>query len=412
MQDQPQSEDAEENPANSGRAHRRSPLRIVVSILSAIGFAVLAFVALVLFALMFGRSVELPDWAVRQIENEAGGQLTGESVSIQSVEFGLLDEAYRPTFDLRGVLLRDSAGRALVSLPHLRTKLDTSELVQGRLAIETLSLTDATLNLVRQASGELTLGFDLGLNAGDEIRSVAEILAKIDSIFSDPLLRELEVIETEGLRLRYLDQRSGEFVSLSGGDITFTNAETSLEFRVGFELALPDADPANVALTITKTKGVTGAELMARFTDLNSRQLAEQVGALNFLSILDAPVSGALSTQIVEDGSVGRFAGTLSMTSGALRPAEQAKPLPFEDAQIYVRYDAATSRLHFDEISVDAPEIRFKGTGYADLLDQEAGVPQTLLGQLRFTDIRLDPEGVFVSPVSFEEALLDLRYRP
>ncbi|MFY0691577.1 MAG: hypothetical protein JXR14_06605 [Paracoccaceae bacterium] len=416
MQDQPQPDTAEytaeDTAAEPARKKRRGPLRVAVSVVNALIFAVIAFAGLVVFAVMFGRSVELPDWAVRQLENQATAQLTGESVRIRSVEFGLLDDAYRPTFDLRGVVLRDSQNRALVSLPHLRSKLDTSELLQGRMAVETLSLSNATLNLVRTVSGELTLGFDLGLNAGDEIRSVSEILAKIDSIFADPLLRELEEIETDGLRLRYTDQRSGETVSLSNGDITLVNAETALELRVGFDLALPDADPANVSLTITKTKGAAGAELMARFTDLDSRDLGRQVGALNFLSILDAPVSGALSTEIAEDGSVGRFAGTLSMSSGAVRPARQAKPLPFEEAQIYVRYDAATSRLHFDEISVDAPELRFNGSGYADLLDVEAGVPQTLLGQLRFTEIRLDPEGVFASPVSFQEGLLDLRYRP
>lgn len=394
------------------RTTKRSRRRAIASGLVALSLALCMFAAIFVFALVAGRSVDLPDWVARDIENRATAQLSGETIAIEAVSFGFYDDAYRPTFRLRGVEMRDTQNRPLLALPTVQGKLDKSELVQGRLALETLNFDGARLSLRRDSQGVLSLGFGETLGDVEEARSVADILTRIDGFLEDPLLRSLSDVTADDLSISFSDARSGETVAIDQGSIALSNEDTSLDLQVRFELGMGAAEAASLNISASKPKGTPAAQIKLDFSEVDAAALGQQIGALNFLTVLNAPASGFLTTSLQPDGSIDAFAGTLRIGPGTLSPAAQVEPIPFDAAQIYTRYDSSDNRLYFDEISIEAPAISVSGDGHAVLLGATAGIPQELLAQLRFSDIRFAPENVLAAPLSFDRATLDMRYTP
>ncbi len=380
-----------------------------VVLLGAFAFAVLA----VSFLALMGRNVALPDIAVSQIERQLNGQMGEETVSLEAVTIGLRDDALRPTFDLVGLEVFNAQGEQILALPKLRSKLDTSELLFGRFALETLELDGATMRMVRDPDGILKFGFGAQMGGGDAVSgSLADVMTAFDSVFDDPRLRELEEVRARNIRLELIDERDDRIIVIEDGAMSLVNGTPVVQADVRFAYTQDNGTPATLVLSLEKPKGADGARLRATFDDVSTRDLAGQLAALNWLEVLDAPVSGALSLELGEGAVVEALAGTLDIQKGVLKPAEQAKPVHFNSAKTYIRYESGTQRLYLDQISLDAPELRLKGEGHADLLDFASGIPQTLLAQLRISDVLLDPEGIFENPVSFAKGVFDVRYLP
>lgn len=385
-------------------------------VLLSVGTALLSFAAAVVMVgvvMIMGRSVALPDWAATQVEAQINAQIDGPGLEIAGVRVGLLEDQLRPTVELQGVRLRSAPSMPLMALPRLQVQVDTSELLQGRIALETLRIDDARVNLTRNADGQFAFAVGSDLAEGDlQANSVAQAIKMVDTLFADPALRELEEVIISGVTLTLDDRRAGQTYSIRDGQLRLTNAEAFIGLEVTFNLAMDGAEPAQLVLSADKAKGAGGGRFEAEFSQLRMRDVAAQVSTLNFLSLLDAPVDGRLTTEFGAQGELVSFAGGLNVGQGFIQPAPQAKPLPLNSAQTSVRFSSATGRLHLEGLAVDAPELRLTGQGHADLQDFVAGIPETLLMQIRLADIRLDPEGIFETPVRFSEGQADLRYRP
>ena len=403
----------EAQPKRVKRRHRKPGA--VVLCLSVFGslltFAL--FVIIVAFLSVMGRSIELPQWAVDRVEQRLNAEFDGERIELATIMVGLRDQAYRPTVDFTGVEVYNSEDAAILVLPKLRSKLDTSELLLGRVKLETIELQGAILELNRNKDGQIELAFGAQMG-GAQVKagSMAEVMKQVDDWLDAPWMAELEEVSADALTIRLSDERTGEVTIVEQGLLRLTNADKVIGLNISFELDQPSGTPARLFFSADKAKGAEGARLVGKFNDLRARDLAAQVGALNFLNVLDAPASGALTAEIDAEGQVVGLAGTLDLARGALRPTEQARPVPFNSSKSYIRYEAATGRLTFDQITLDSPQLRLSATGYADLRDFSAGIPETLLGQFRFSNVRLAPEGMFEAPVTFVEGALDLRYRP
>ncbi len=385
---------------------------ILLSILTAMVSLVAVVLVIGLLSVM-GRFMVMPDWVTEQVQNRINAQIEGPDIVLAGVSVGLLDDELRPTIELQGMRLRSAGNVPLMALPSLQVKLDTSELIQGRVALETLNISAAQINLTRDKDGQFSFAFGPGMNAGEfQASSVGEVMELIDTAFEHPALRELEDVTVDGVRLVLDDQREGRNLEVDEGRLNLVNGANFLGLNVAFDLSMDGGAPATLTLSADKAKGGAGGRVQAEFAQLRVRDVAEQVSTLNFLELLDAPIDGKLTTEFGAQGEVVSFSGGLNIGKGFLQPAPQAKPLPLNSATTTVRYSSATQRLHMEGLDIDAPELRLKGQGHADLLDFTAGIPQTLLMQIRLSDLKLDPEGIFETPVTFHEGQADLRYRP
>ena len=80
-----------------------------------------------------------------------------------------------------------------------------------------------------------------------------------------------------------------------------------------------------------------------------------------------------------------------------------------------------SGRLGINDLSVESRSLRALATGQVYLLDAQGQPlngaltgrnPTAFVGQLALRDVRIDPEGLFETPVQFEQGALDLRLTP
>ncbi|WP_395540096.1 hypothetical protein [Neotabrizicola sp. sgz301269] len=370
-----------------------------------------------------GRTLHLPVWAVAEVEDRLNRTLgavhlpPGSALSLGGVEIAV-DRDLVPRFVLRDLRLMDGAGKALLGLSEARLSLDPGALLSGEVRPRSLRLSGARLALERDAEGRLGLSF-AGLSGSPGLQDPAQLLDALDRMFARPALSGLTLVEADALTLTLQDARAGRRWEVGDGRLVLESRESGLAAELSLTL-LDGVDPAQARVVIETAKSDSSARMTATVTRVAAADLAAQAAPLAPLAVLDAPISGEISGALTAEGQVGQLEARLQLGQGALRPDPEAAPVPFDSADMALHYDPATQRVTLKSLSVESPSLRLKATGHSDLLDASGApvargaLPRALVTQLDFSEVMVDPEGVFASPVRFSDGVLDLKlqFRP
>lgn len=396
------------------RKHRpRLGLRLVL---------VLVLLALVLGLCgmaLTGRSFGLPVWAVAEVENRLNSVLRsnehipqGAAVSLGDIEIAL-DRDFSPRFRLRDLRLIEPSGQSILALPELAVALDPGALLRGQARLSSVKLLGAQLTAVRDAEGRIGLSIG-GISGAKNPQSLAEMLDALDRMFSTPTLAGLHLIEAEALTLTLTDARAGRAWQLGDGRLILENRAEGLAAELGLTL-LDGANPAQARMVIETEKATSAARILANLDGMAAADLAAQAPALAVLGALDAPISGRMIGELGADGQLKGFEGALSLGAGAFRPAPDATPVGFDRAEMALRYDPARQKVTLGSLRVESPSLRLRARGSAELQDGKGGlarpgqIPADVVGQLTFSEVMVDPEGLFVEPVQFDTGALAVR---
>ena len=107
----------------------------------------------------------------------------------------------------------------------------------------------------------------------------------------------------------------------------------------------------------------------------------------------------------------------LALANGSIQPGTGAAEIPFERAGMSLSYDQTTARLRLTELDVQSKSLRLRAAGHGDLMAADGGplapgdMPDHLLAQIAFSEVIVDPDGLFQEPVRFPAGALDLRLR-
>lgn len=365
-----------------------------------------------------GKALRLPTWTVAEIEARLNASLEsarlpkGTAVSLGGVELAVGTD-FVPRFRIEDIRLIEGNGRSLLALPEALVAFDPRGLVAGKIRPSDVRLSGARLAVRRDAAGRIDLEFD-GRGAGP--KSSSEMLAAVETLFASPALASLSRIEAEGLTLVMTDARAGRTWQVGDGRLAIENGETAISAELGLTL-LDGAEPAQAVLTVVSGKGARTAHLTAKVDNIAATDLAAMAPPLAFLGFVDAPISGALDARLGEDGTFAGLTGRLSLGAGSLAPGKGARPIGFDRAALSLAYDPATARIELAGLSVESPSLRLKASGHGDLLatDGDAlpagALPASILAQIAFQEVMVDPEGLFEEPIRFGEGALDLRLR-
>ncbi len=395
--------DATTGPAPAPKPHWRHPglwlflLAVVLLVLVNIGLG------------LTGKAIAVPAWVVERIEVRANAALAGiASAKVGGAEL-LVDAHFVPHVRLRAVELFSAGGARIAILPDLRTTLRAQPILRGKLEPRSLSIYGAQIALRRLPDGSLDLSVGTDVAGAAEAIGPVEVVKAIDAAFALPVLSGVEQITVEGLDLRFRDDRSGQVWNAAGGWLALTQTAAEIGIDLGFTLEEAGRRQARAQLSFTSVKASPEATLSARITDVSARDLAAQSPALAWLAALDAPISGSIRSGIAADGSLSDLNATLEIGAGALQPNEDTEPVRFDRARIDLSYDPETARIDFPDIAIDGPALRVRAGAKAWLKDIENGLPSSLVGQVKITELKADPEGLFADPVTIGEGALDFR---
>ncbi|MFT6222359.1 MAG: hypothetical protein ACJA1F_000193 [Paracoccaceae bacterium] len=413
------------------RLHRRSlATRISIWIFDIVAIAVV-LVGIAVFGLA-GREVQVPHWVAERAGARLETGLDGAQIDIGQVTL-MFQKLKAPLVSFRDVSLRRADGREIFAMPVLRVGLDRQALLEGTVQPTSLALEGAALRVRREADGRFDLGFGTAQMLGGG-GSLVAVLDRMDTLFAQPGFAPIERIAATGLQLTFEDARTGRVWYIEQGQLELLQDAVQVEVRVA--LTLPNAradtpqdrEPGKVEMTFTSRKGSLEATLGARLSGVAAGDIAVQSPVLAWLRPLEAPVSGALRASVDEQGALGDINGKLEIGAGAFVPQEALAPLRFDTARAYFRFDASQNKLSFDEISVRAPQANIEATGHAYLEVEEPGPepelalsasgenakgfaawPVALVTQLQLDRVVLNPEGVFATPVTFEQGAAAMR---
>lgn len=358
-----------------------------------------------------GRPIGLPVWAVAEAEARlnAALPLKDASLSLERIEI-TVGRDWVPRLRLEDLRLTRQGGGTIVSLPEARVAFDPAALLEARLRPSSVVLSGMTLRLRRDAAGR----FDLALGDGTAMRplgSFAEVLDRVEAVLDVPQLAGLRQVEAEALSLTLEDARAGRVWRVGDGRLVLANDAETLGMELGLSLANPDGAPAQALLQVTSQKASSEARLRVTVDRVAARDIAAQSQVLALLSVLEAPISGKLTAALGADGKLAAFEGGLSLGAGALRPEPGSRPVLFDTAELGLGFDAAREVITLTQLDVQSPSLRVKAQGHVYAPGVLTGRPESFLAQVSFSQLMVDPEGLFTEPVSFTEGAVDMRLR-
>ena len=371
-----------------------------------IGFAALA---------LTGKPLRLPLWVVVEAEarlNRAlaqGGQMQGGAISLGGIVFRV-DSDFVPRLRLEDLRLSQKAGGTSLSLPEARVAFDRSSLFSGQLRPSRVVLAGARIRLRREVDGRFDLTFGAAGEA-PQLTNFAGVLDGIEQVFALPMLEKLQSISTEALSLTLEDARARRVWEVGDGRLTVENTSESLAMELGMTLMGNGDAPAQAVLSVVSQKATSAAHLRANVVNVAARDIAAQAPALAWLGVLDAPISGSLTTSLADDGQVGLLEGSLAIAAGALHPNAQSRPISFDRAALRLSYDPAIERISLDQLAIESKTLRLAATAQVYAKGVATGIPQEFLTQISVQNLKVDPEGLFAEPVSFSQGAADLRLR-
>ncbi len=375
------------------------------------GLGLVAAVLAVVLLGLSGRVIPAPDWIVARVEARANAVLADEATAkVGGLEL-FVDDRFVPHVRLSEVELYSKAGARIAVLPELRTVLRPGPVLRGRIEPRSLHISGARIALRRLEDGRLDLALGASAAAPAGALSPEEFLAAVDRAFTLPVLRDIERIEVEELDLRLDDLRTGRIWTASGGWLALRQTPERIEIGLGTEVVEDEGPTARAEVSFSSVKGSPEAHLSVQVSDAPSRDLAVQSPALAFLGALDAPISGSFETGIDADGRYAGLSAVLEIGAGALRPTADAEPVRFDGVRLVMGYDPEAALVTFSDLAVDGPSLRVSATAKAWLKDFAGAWPETLVAQVAITDLKVDPEGVFVDPVAISQGVLDFRLR-
>lgn len=381
------------------RPRRRRPLRWLLR-----GVALLVVLTTgLLLALAYppggGRVVPLPEWARARIEARIDASMPAGEVTVGSVGVALSRGRLMPRIRFTDLRLSE-AGQPRVILPALEVEMDRASMLRGDMRPRRVAILGAGLRVARAADGSLDLAF-AGTESA-EPRDLAQTMAGFDRMFQQTVFSRLERVEGQGMTLSIEDSDSGEILRISDATIDLHPAGDALILSA--EGALEDRPDSTLSLTFVRHADLSETVAAAEFTNLHSRDIALFSDALELLTLVDAPLSGRLSTVLFDDGSVGTLSGALDVGAGQAVPGGGVDPLPLNAMMLSFDYDAASARMWINDFTLDAPALSVRLSGHATLQDGPI-----YLAQVQLDEITADPPGVFAAPVSFAGGAVDLR---
>ncbi|TCP63286.1 AsmA-like protein [Rhodovulum bhavnagarense] len=387
---------------NPDQLHRRFGLWLLLSLAMLAGLAGLGGLALT------GRMVAMPDWVTARIEARLNAELAPAALGLEGVEV-MVSRATGVRVKFTGVTVIDAAGRYIARLPELDADISPRALAEGRLGLRRVALGGAEVTLRRAPDGRFDLALGAATTPISAARSLAELLDELDRALGRPGLADIEALSIESLALSFEDARAGRMWRLEGGLLTVEQDAREVALRAFFSLRGADDIQSELAFSFVSGKGSPAARFSANFSDVPAADVASQSPALAALALLDAPISGAVRSEMSPSGLLGPLNATLEIGAGLLRPAGGAPPIRFSAGKSYFTYDPDNRRLNLDQIALDTAVLRLTAEGHAYLEGMASGWPDRLVGQLAFRSVALDPAGMFERPVVFDGGAMDIR---
>ncbi|NNU80651.1 AsmA-like C-terminal region-containing protein [Halovulum dunhuangense] len=364
-----------------------------------------AILALVVLALLDGREFVLNSIDPR-LKHWIAERIGAEEITVGSVGFTLGEGADPAGLTLNDVRIGGGEGPSL-SLPRIATGFQVLGGLQGALRPTSIALDGIALDLIRAETGALTLSADRAgagapvplLGAGGGGGADFEAMLDAAAIFGRlEALSRLQRVDLVGADITYHDGRAGRRWVARDASAYLERGAGRLNASVTATLSDGQGASVPVQATIQRQEAAGITRYAVRFDNARPGDVAAQVALLEFLALVDAPVSGALAAEFSDAGNLLALSGALRMGAGALRPTPE-REIAFDAASVYFSYDPRSDRFRLDSLDLVTERGSLRADGVV-LVDRDAtGAVAALVSQLDLYQVAL--AGTEGAPIVF-----------
>jgi hypothetical protein len=370
---------------------------------------ILLIVAVITIIAMLTRTMTAPDWLRGQIEDRISAAAPDVDVSFGDLEL-TLSNGWQPQVRVRNVEIKNDAGEEVIAFSQADVALALQPILRGEVKPKTIEISGVFATLLRDEDGNMSLRGGSALSGpSKEAANLPALIEQLDTAFELPELSALQSAEVQALTLRYEDTKAERVWVIDGGRLRLNHDGEELRLSADLAVLSGGADVATFEANYTSEIGDTRAEFGINIAGISAQDIALQSPALAWLSVLKAPISGALRSGVNSEGNLTPLNATLQIGAGVVQPTEAAKPIPFTAARSYFTYDPSTQTIDFDELSVDSKWITASTDGQAHLNGMEDGVLDALIGQFKLSGFAVNPNDLYEEPVNFDGADMDFK---
>lgn len=256
---------------------------------------------------------------------------------------------------VRNLRIVDPQGTAQATLGAADVTLSLKALLRGILAVKTIEIDAARLELVRTAEGELHVaGMRQADAEGPGSGQPFELL--LQGMLAEPATdRPIDFLEEIGIvdsNLAFDDRKAGIAVSVPLRSLIVYRHPAGLMGDIDVEI-VTGGQTARIALNAIYQKADETIALNGSFSGLRPSAKAFLAEVLESLSGLDLALSGSITGAVGLDGAVQDLRLVVEGGAGTLAaPAVMPKPLPIRSLAARVRLDGASATLAIMEASV------------------------------------------------------------
>lgn len=358
-----------------------------------------------------GTRMDVPDWLRQRVETRLDQHLGDLRIEFGEIHL-VVNRGWRPRIGLRDVVLTQADGTPVARLADAQVSLSMRSLLRGQIQPKMIWLSGLYASLRRDQDGKFALSF---ADAGSPLREASDLPQLIeywDTQLERPGLHALTEVATEALTLRYEDGRLNRVWILDGGTVRLRRQGQSLDLSGAFSLLSGRQYVGTVEANYKSEIGDAAADFGFLISEIASEDIAAQAPALGWLAALKAPISGSLRGGLGREGQLLTLSASLQIGKGVIQPSPETQPVPVESAHSYFTYYPVEQALQFDELKVDSGWVSGTMVGRADLSGIENGRLTELVGQLRFSDLHLNPGYLYDTPLELADIGVDFRLMP
>jgi hypothetical protein len=327
---------------------------------------------------------------------------------VADVVLALGKEGENSGLRLRDVKVLDADGGAIARAPEIGVRFRAWDAMRGDLAPTQIRLDGTEATLRRNADGGFSFKFAEPAAADAGGASFFDLLRSAER--DEGVLRKLRRVEARNVTLTYDDRATGQSWTAGGVNMAVWRLGGRLYGSLTVRADLGAGKLVNLTLTGNRPLTSDVTTLAASFSGADGPDIGGQIPALSWLDGVHAPISGALSLKLGDNGELFELSGQLEVGAGEAVSGDGARTA-IRSAALSMDYDAQDDRFDIRKAQVNTAALSVAAEGVADLVRDAHGGIEGLVLQTTIRDVALAPPGVFASPLEFDDGKVTARVR-
>ena len=323
----------------------------------------------------------------------------GSDAQIGDMRLRWLSASNNIVFDAEDIIITDSQGAEIETIPRLRTEIPLAAAVKGALVPEQLIIEGGSVTWLRSNNGNVIAG----LGTPDTVGRLGPVWRgnRKNGEMTRPDFSGIKTVRVTNATAYIVDDSDGLELSLTNTDINFTSTSEAIAIDMTSDLRKGGVS-IPIIFKMSASPNVKSYAVDVQATGLNPSIISPKRGRFSGLKTLNTAIDLKASAKV--DGEKGLETANIDLSAGEGRAKIGDTLTVFDAGRFKARLTADSQIMEIEEIALRSPKVSFQGTGSFSELGAltDGDINSSPLFDLKMTDITLDQTPKFEAPLKIQ----------